>query len=94
MSFFRHNSECVLKKTEAKYLTSVLAIGSGYSLLGCSPAEPNSASTDMTNVQNQIAQFNLHSLHTVIFASLRLRGKIIFQPETSADVENTGNSFV
>ena len=61
MSFFRHNSECVLKKTEAKYLTSVLAIGSGYSLLGCSPAEPNSASTDMTNVQNQIAQFNLHS---------------------------------
>lgn len=65
MSFFRHNSECVLKKTEAKYLTSVLAIGSGYSLLGCSPAEPNSASTDMTNVQNQIAQFNLHS-HLVL----------------------------
>ena len=80
MSFFRHNSECVLKKTEAKYLTSVLAIGSGYSLLGCSPAEPNSASTDMTNVQNQIAQFNLHSLENHFQVSKPFFKFLFFSP--------------
>lgn len=61
MSFFRHTSESMRIKKEAEKPAPVYAIGSDYSLLSCSPAELNFASPDKANVQNQIAQFNLHS---------------------------------
>lgn len=62
MSFLRHHTECIHKKTEAEKRASVNAIGLSYSLLSCSPAELNYASLNDVNVNNKIAQFNLHSL--------------------------------
>lgn len=50
MSFIRHTSECIYKKTETEKSTSVHAIGLSYSLLRCSPAELNSASLNEVNV--------------------------------------------
>lgn len=50
MSFIRHTSECINKKTEAEISTPVNAIGLSYSLLSCSPAELNSASLNAVNV--------------------------------------------
>ena len=61
MSFFRHITECIYKKTEIEKSTSVYAIGLSYSLLSCSAAELSSASLNEVNVENKIAQFNLHS---------------------------------
>ncbi len=61
MSFRRHHTERIHKKTEADNLAPVNAIGLSYSLLSCSPAELNSASLNDAKLQNQIAQFNLHS---------------------------------
>ena len=61
MSFLRHKTESREIKIGAEKSTPVLAIGLSYSLLGCSPAEPNSALLNGSKVRNQIAQFNLHS---------------------------------
>ena len=52
MSFFRHQTERVQKKTEAELSTSVYAIGLSYSLLSCSPALLNAASLNMSNIIN------------------------------------------
>jgi len=61
MSFLRHRAESMGIKKEAGIPASVYAIGSGDSLPSCSPAELSAASPDNPNVQNQIAQFKLHS---------------------------------
>lgn len=61
MSFLRHETESISMQKEAGNPAPHYAIGSGYSLLSCSPAELSAASPDKTNLQNQIAQFSLHS---------------------------------
>lgn len=52
MSFKRHTSECIHKKTGTEISTPVNAIGLSYSLLSCSPAELNYASLNVVNVVN------------------------------------------
>jgi hypothetical protein len=66
VSFLRHITERMKTKTEAEKSTSAHAIGLSYSLLSCSPAELNYASLNESNIKNQIAQFNLHSLKALI----------------------------
>jgi hypothetical protein len=61
MSFERHLAESMYIKKGAGIPAPPYAIGSDYSSLSCSPAELNSASPDEPNLQNLIAQFNLHS---------------------------------
>ena len=50
MSFIRHTSEYINKKTEIEFSTPVNVIGLSYSLLSCSPAELNYASLNDVNV--------------------------------------------
>lgn len=50
MSFIRHTSEYIYKKTEAELSTPVYVIGLSYSLLSCSPAELNYALLNEVNV--------------------------------------------
>ena len=52
MSFWRHRTERVYIKTEAECSAPEYAIGLSYSLLGCSPAEPNAASLNTSNIIN------------------------------------------
>ena len=52
MSFIRHTSEYIYKKTEAELSTPVNVIGLSYSLLSCSPAELNYASLNDAKVMN------------------------------------------
>ena len=59
MSFSRHVTESMSIKKETDSSVPVYAIGSDYSLMSCSPAELNAASSDKSNVQNQIAQHRL-----------------------------------
>ena len=76
MSFLRHITESMeTKKTEAEISTSAHAIGLSYSSLSCSPAEPNSAWLNKSNVENlnSTVYFTLpNSLQFVVLAFIAL----------------------